>query len=129
MKRIGRSTKTDTRLEVTPAYDVRSAGNRIIVGSVRYGFFSGERWCFSIALHNGQDAWGQPLNEYDAFEPRYGSPPWTLPVPQSKQATDLDLATFMRRHVEHQRRLLTAAPDGVFLDLAAPETPTDGGGP
>lgn len=129
MKRIGRSTKTDTRLEVTPAYDVRSAGNRLIVGSVRYGFFNGERWCFSIALHVGQSAWGQPLNEYDAFEPTYGEPPWALPVPQTRAAGDLEATTNARQVLEREQRRLTAAPGSVTLALAPPATPTPGGDP
>lgn len=101
MKRIGKASRqTDTRLEVTPFYFVRSAGNGLIIGSVRYSFFNGEHWCFSIQFHNGTEGYAKTQGEYEPFEPSYGQPPWLLPVPSSAAMRDLETLTAARREIE-----------------------------
>lgn len=66
--------------EVTPAYDVRSRRNGLIIGSVRYSFFDGQHYRFAIDLHNGMPAYGSAKLEFGEFELRYGEAPWAMPV-------------------------------------------------
>ena len=117
MKRIGKaSRKADTRLEVTPYYFVRSAGNGLIIGSVRYSFFNGDHWCFSIRFHNGTDGYAKTAGEYEPFEVSYGSPPWLLPVPNSAAMRDLEMLTAARREIEQAMavpKALTGPDAGV----------------
>lgn len=70
----------DSRVEVTPAYDVRSCFNKLIIGSVRYAFDNGERVCVAVDLHNGMPAYGYAAHEYAPFELQNGDPPWSMPT-------------------------------------------------
>ena len=80
-----RSNRPAARKELARQYHVNEfydviAPNGVVIGAVKYGFFNGEHWCFSIQLHSGVDCHGKAPTEYGDFELHYAPAPWRAPV-------------------------------------------------
>jgi hypothetical protein len=88
-------TEIARQYRVNEFYDV-VAPNGLIIGAVKYGFFNGTHWCFSIRLANGSDCHGIAPTEYGDFDMQYAPAPWQAPVVQRPQAAPEPKVTHRR---------------------------------
>jgi hypothetical protein len=80
--RKAQRTEIARRYHVNEFYDV-VAPNGLVVGAVKYGFFNGTEWCFSILLSSGMDCHGKAPTEFGDFDLQYAPAPWRAPVSAS----------------------------------------------
>lgn len=97
MKQLGTRKSTRAQVYLNQFYDV-VAQNGIVIGSVRYSFHDGEKYCIAIMLANGMPAHGTSMHDMESvFDLIEGEPPWAMPVVQPRREDNhaLDAAAYI----------------------------------